>query len=182
MKKETAGYVFRLAFTLFAITAVVALCLGAVNSVTGPRILKAREEKARQAIEAVLPGGGEEIRDFRDETGLVSRVYASETGYAMEVSPSGFNGTVTMMVGVSKDLKVTGLSVINQTETAGLGAVCAAKTEAGEKFRGQFTGMSGALAVSRDGGRVDAITGATITSRAVTEGVSAALQCAAELD
>ena len=183
MKKESTGkYVFRLAFTLFAITAVVAMCLAAVNSITEPRIKAARDMKAQAAIEAVLPGGGEEVKDFRDETGMVSKVYASDGGYAMEVNPSGFNGTITMMVGVSRNLEVLGISVVTQTETAGLGAVCAAKTGAGESFRSQFAGMMGTLAVTKDGGQVDAITGATITSRAVTAGVDAALKCAASID
>ena len=182
MKNEsTPRYVFRLALTLFLITAVVACCLAAVNSVTKPRIAAAREAKAQQAIEAVLPGGGEEITGYTDETGLVSKVYGSETGYAVEVNPAGFNGTVTMMVGVSRDGKVLGISIVNQTETAGLGAVSAAKTSAGEAFRNQYTGMSGTLAVTKDGGEVDAITGATITSRAVTTGVNAALSVAAGL-
>ena len=183
MKKESTGkYVFRLAFTLFAITAVVAMCLAAVNGITEPRIKAAKARKAQAAIEAVLPGGGEEVKNFLDETGMVSKVYGSDAGYAIEVNPAGFNGGITMMVGVSKDLKVLGISIVTQTETAGLGAVCAAKTGAGESFRGQFAGMSGDLAVTKDGGEVDAITGATITSRAVTAGVDAAIKCAASMN
>ena len=183
MKKEsTAKYVLRLALTLLAITAVVAACLAAVNSITKPRIEAAKEAKAQKAIEAVLPGGGTEIKDFTDETGIVSKVYGSDTGYAIEVNPSGFNGPITMMVGVSKDGTVLGISIVTQTETAGLGAVSAAKTTAGENFRGQYAGKSGTLAVTKDGGSIDAITGATITSRAVTAGVNAALSCAAGME
>ena len=182
MKKESTGkYVFRLALTLFLITAVVACCLAAVNGVTEPRIQAAREQKSQMAIGAVLPGGGEEMKEFGDDTGLISKVYGSDTGYAIEVNPSGFGGPITMMVGVSKDLKILGISVISQTETAGLGAVAAAKTSAGEAFRSQYEGMEGTLAVKKDGGTVEAISGATITSRAVTEGINAALACAAGL-
>ena len=86
-----------------------------------------------------------------------------------------------MMVGVSNDGKVTGISIISHTETAGLGAVAAAATSAGEAFRGQFVGMSGTVSVSKDGGSVDSITGATITSRAICVGVNAALECAANM-
>ena len=179
MKKEsTAKYVLRLSLTLFLITAVVAMCLAAVNTVTQPRIAKTKEMKAQAAIEAVLPGGGSPIEAFTDETGTVSKVYGSPKGYAIEVNPSGFNGPITMMVGVSKDGSVLGISIVTQTETAGLGAVSAAKTGAGETFRGQYAGKSGSLAVKKDGGSIDAITGATITSRAVTAGVNAALACA----
>ena len=183
MKKESTGkYVFRLAFTLFAITSVVACCLAAVNGITAPKIEAARQEKAQKAIEAVLPGGGEPVEQYEDPTGMVSRVYASPAGYAMEVSPAGFGGPITMMVGVSRDGEVLGISVVSQTETAGLGAVAAARTSAGEGFRSQFAGLSGSLSVTKDGGTVDAITGATITSRAVTAGVNAALQCAAAME
>ena len=95
--------------------------------------------------------------------------------------PSGFDNTITMMVGVDNEGKVLGISVVSHTETAGLGAVAAAKTSAGEAFRSQFVGKSGAVAVSKDGGDLDAITGATITSRAICVGVNAALDCVAGL-
>ena len=181
MKTEsTVKYVLRLALTLLAITAVVAAALAAVNSVTAPKIQAINEQKTQTAIEAVLPGGGEEIA-FTDDTGLVSTVYKGQSGYAVEVTPSGFNGTVTMMVGVDNAGKVLGISVVNHTETAGLGAVAAADTAAGNAFRGQFAGMSGSVSVAKDGGQVDALTGATITSRAVCTGVNAALNAVAKL-
>ena len=59
MKTEsTVKYVLRIALTLLAITAVVAVILAAVNSVTAPRIAAQNEQKTQNAIEAVLPGGG----------------------------------------------------------------------------------------------------------------------------
>ena len=181
MKRESsAAYIARLAITLLLITAVVAAALAAVNSVTAPKIQAINEQKTQTAIEAVLPGGGEEIA-FTDDTGLVSTVYKGQSGYAVEVTPSGFNGTVTMMVGVDNAGKVLGISVVNHTETAGLGAVAAADTAAGNAFRGQFAGMSGSVSVAKDGGQVDALTGATITSRAVCTGVNAALNAVAKL-
>ena len=181
MKTEsTAKYVLRLAGTLLLITSVVAALLAGVNSITAPKIAELTEQKTQQAIEAVLPGGGESV-DFTDDTGLVSIVYKGESGYAVQVAPSGFDGAVTMMVGVDFEGNVLGISVIDQSETAGLGAVCAASNSAGEDFRGQFKGMSGEVTVSKDGGEVEAITGATITSRAVCKGVSAATACVANM-
>ena len=132
------------------------------------------------AIAAVLPGGGKEV-SFTDDSGLVTKVFASDAGYAIEVTPSGFNAAIDMMVGVSKDGKVLGISIISCTDTPGLGATVAAENSAGEAFRSQFVGMSGKLAVTKDGGAVDAVTSATISSRAVTSGVNAALACAANL-
>ena len=71
MKTEsTVKYVLRIALTLLAITAVVAVILAAVNSVTAPRIAAQNEQKTQNAIEAVLPGGGQEVT-FTDDTGLV---------------------------------------------------------------------------------------------------------------
>ena len=183
MKTEnTVLYVLRLALTLFLIAAVVAAALAGVNSITKPVIDAYNAEKTQKAIEAVLPGGfDEELSDFDDQGGLVSKVYKGANGYALEVLPSGFDNTITMMVGVDFEGKVLGISVVSHTETAGLGAVAAATTSAGEAFRGQFVGQSGSVSVAKDGGQIDSITGATITSRAICVGVNAALACVAGL-
>ena len=181
MKTEsTVKFVLRLALTLLAITSVVAVALAGVNMVTAPAIAELNAKNTQAAIEAVLPGGGEELAEF-PAVDLVSKVYASEAGYAVQVTPGGFDNTITMMVGVDNDGKVLGISIISHTETAGLGAVAAAGTPAGESFRNQFVGTSGSVAVTKDGGAMDAITGATITSRAICVGVNAALECAANL-
>ena len=181
MKTEsTVMYVLRLALTLLAITAVVAAALAGVNSITAPAIEALTAQKTQEAIELVLPGGGEELTDF-PETALVSKVYAGDAGYAVEVTPGGFDNTITMMVGIDTEGKVLGISIISHTETAGLGAVAAAGTPAGEAFRNQFAGASGSVAVTKDGGEMDAITGATITSRAICVGVNAALECVANM-
>ena len=181
MKTESnVAYIARLTITLLLITAVVAAALAAVNSVTAPKIQAINEQKTQTAIEAVLPGGGEEIA-FTDDSGIVSTIYKGQSGYAVEVTPAGFNGTVTMMVGVDNTGKVLGISVVNHTETAGLGAEAASQGAAGTAFRSQFAGMSGSVSVTKDGGQVDALTGATITSRAVCTGVNAALNAVAKL-
>ena len=181
MKKQSnVAYILRISLTLLVITAVVAALLAGVNYITAPIIAAANEAKTQEAINAVLPGGGDSI-EFADSTGLVTNVYASDIGYAVQVTPSGFDGEIDMMVGIDKDGKVLGISIISHTETAGLGAVAAADTAAGQSFRDQFTGMSGQVAVSKDGGEVDALTGATITSRAICDGINAALACVENL-
>ena len=130
----------------------------------------------------MLPGGyKEEITQFTDETGLVSRIYKGESGYAVEVVPMGFDSTITMMVGVDNEGKVLGISVVSHNESAGMGAVAAATNSAGNAFRNQFVGQTGPVAVKKDGGTMDIITSATITSRAVCTGVNAALACVAGL-
>ncbi len=178
MKNTT--YILRLALTLLAITSLVALALAGVNSVTAPLIAKAKADKLQAAIEEVLEGGGEQI-EFTDDSGIVNTVYKGENGYAVEVVPSGFGGDMTMMVGIGNDGTVLGVVVVSHAETPSLGAVAAAKGSAGEDFRNQFIGLSGSVAVTKDGGEVDSISGATITSRAVCDGINAALDCVAKL-
>ena len=180
MKTEsTAKFVARLALTLLMITAVVAVALAGVNMITEPAIAALNAQKTQEAIEQVLPGGGEETTF--PATDLVSKVYASDSGYAVEVTPGGFDNTITMMVGVDTEGKVLGISVISHTETAGLGAVAAADTPKGQEFRAEFVGLSGSVAVTKDNGEVQAITGATITSRAICAGVNAALEVVAKM-
>jgi electron transport complex protein RnfG len=193
MKQETNfGYILRLTLTLLLICAVVAAALAGVNAITKDKIAAAKAEKTQRAIQAVLPGvnGVKEV-PFTDATGLVTKVYKSDMslssdsdsafGYAVEVTPAGFGGTITMMVGVDNAGKVLGISIISHAETASLGSVAADNSGKGIAFREQFIGMSGTLAVTKDGGSVDAITSATITSRAVTNGVNIALACVAAL-
>ena len=164
-KQSTVGYVLRLALTLLAITSVVGLALAGVNAITKDKIAALKLEKTQKAITQVLPGGYDrEVTEFADQSGLVQKVYAGDN-------------TITMMVGVSAEGKVLGISVVSHTETKGLGEVAAAQNTKGEAFRDQFVGADSQLAVSKDGGTIDAITGATITSRAVTKGVNAALAC-----
>ena len=183
MKTESnAKFVVRLGITLFLITAVVAAILAGVNAITAPVIAQLNAEKTQKAIETVLPGGYDtQLSEYPDETGLVSKVYQGANGYCLEVTPGGFDNTITMMVGVDTEGKVLGISIISHTESAGLGAVAAATNSAGQAFRAQFVGLSGQVAVSKDGGAVDAITNATITSRAICDGVNAALDCVAAL-
>ena len=180
--ENIVAYVLRLAGTLFLIAAVVALALAGVNAVTAPIIDELNAAATQEAISAVLPGGFDtEITDYADESGIVSKIYQGANGYAVEVGPGGFDNTITMMVGIDNEGKVLGISIINHTETAGLGAVAAAGTPAGIAFRDQFVGASGSVSVTKDGGTMDAITGATITSRAICVGVNAALDCVAGL-
>ena len=175
-------YVLRLAGTLLLITAVVAAALAGVNAITAPVIEELNAAATQEAISAVLPGGFDsEIADYADATGLVSKVYQGANGYAVEVGPSGFDNTITMMVGVDNEGKVLGISIVSHTETAGLGAVADADTPKGIAFRDQFVGASGSVSVTKDGGTMDAITGATITSRAICVGVNAALDVVAGL-
>ena len=158
--------------TLLTVTALMGALLAGVNFATRDAIAQAKAQKTARAIAAVLPGAAApEVISFEDDTALVQTVYRTDLGYAVETAPAGFGGSIALMVGVDPSGTVLGVSVISHTETPGLGAVSAAKTPAGESFRDSFVGLSGTVTVSD----IDAISGATITSKAVAEGVSAAL-------
>ena len=88
---------------------------------------------------------------------------------------NGFGGALSVMVGITEDGKVYNTSVISHSETPGLGAKC----QSDEGFLGQFRGLdpaSARLAVTKDGGDIDAITASTITSRAYTLAVANAVK------
>ena len=182
MKGSLVKYVLRISLTLLVITALVAAALAGVNAITEDRIAQIKQEKIQDAISQVLPNA--EVygqAKFEDATGFVKTVYESDKGFAVEVVPAGFGGGITMMVGVTQEGKVSGIVIISHTETAGLGSVAGADTAAGEAFRNQFVGATGSLTVDKDGGEIDSITSATITSRAVVAGVNAALEAVKNL-
>lgn len=167
-------YSLRLGLSLFVITAVVALILAAVNSVTaGP--IAAREEAERQAaMQSVSPGANVFSEAYSDDETVerITNAYADTqlVGYCVEVAPNGFGGAISMMVGVDTGGSVTGVVLLDHEETAGLGS----KAEEPE-FLDQYLGKSGTITVNTGDNAINAITGATITSRAVTEGVNTAL-------
>ena len=172
MNKKEPG-IAQLTIILGAICLVCALLLGLVNMITADPIKAAKQRKTEQAMEAVLPADSYESVEYTGGDALVKAVYrAGDAGYVVEVTPSGFGGEVDLMVGVGSDGTVTGISVITHSETSGLGAKAKTDPEWGK----QFIGMSGEVKVYKDGGKVNAITGATITSRAVSSGVTAALE------
>lgn len=174
---SSASYFIKLAGTLLLISAVVAGLLGLVNHITADRISAINQEKTAASMQEVLPSSGYTEVEYNGEDPLVKSIYAgTEGGWVVEVIPSGFGGELDMVVGISPEGVVTGVSIISMSETSGLGA-----NAMKESFRSQYAGKSGVLAVSKDGGEIDALTGATITSRAVTNGVNAALSAVADL-
>ena len=169
----------KLAVILFAFAAVVAIALGLVNRITQERIETFAAEKAAAAMRAVLPA--DSYTRLENSAGekidLVKEIYsAGGSGWVIMVTPSGFGGEIEMAVGVDKSGAVTGVSIIQMSETSGLGA-----NARRESFRSQYVGKSGSVALRKQGGEIDALTGATVTSTAVTKGVNAALLAAADL-
>mgnify|MGYP000058449394 FL=1 len=173
---STGAYVLRLTLTLFLITTIVAGLLGLVNYVTADTIAEQIAQKAENAMRQVLEADSYEPLDVPEGSAVTAAYRAGDRGYVVRVAPNGFGGAIDMMVGVDVSGAVTGVAIVSQSETASLGANCTR-----EDFRAQFTGKTGTLSVSKDGGEIEALTGATVTSRAVTEGVNTALEFVQEV-
>ncbi len=176
--------IFKLTFVLFLICAIVAAVLGGVNELTHERIAKLQAEKTVAAYNAVLESESYTALDIAPHTvaanGQKIKITAiaeadNGKGYVVETLFSGAQGNITMVVGVNKAGKCTGISVIKHSETSGLGANAASTSEVGVNFRAQFKGQDEHIALSRDGGKIDALSGATITSRSVTNATLAAI-------
>ena len=175
---STLMHIVRLTVTLLTICAVVAAVLAGVNMITKDKIAEIQNQKIEKAIQEVI-SNAQDVQQLplSGDAGIVQAVYTANGSYALQVAPGGFDGEVIMMVGISEG-KVAGISVISHTETPGLGAVAAAQNAKGEAFRGQFVGQEGMLAI---GDQIDAMSGATITSTAVVNGVNAALSYVANM-
>lgn len=169
-------YILRLTLTLLLITAVVAGLLAFVNELTAGRIDELTRQKVEQAMREVLPAQDYTPLDAALPQGVTEAYRAGDAGYVVRVAPNGFGGAIDLMVGVRADGTVNGVAVIAHSETASLGANCTR-----EEFRAQYAGGAGPFAVGQDGGTIEALTGATVTSRAVTDGVNAALDFVREV-
>ena len=169
----------RPALVLLAVTSVAAALLGVVESVTREPIRLAEIKTQNEAMQASLPSAAsfEEISEAIEGTTIssvnIGKDDAGEViGYVVATNPPGFGGAVPTTVGLDLDGVVMGVSVTTPSETPGLGVLAAEP-----KFTDQFAGLSGGDAkLIQDGGTVQSITSATITARAVADGVDEALQ------
>ena len=151
-----------------AVIVCAALVLLAASLALAPVGARAAEKDRQSMMEALLPGSvnfREEPYSGDDES--IRAVYKGETGYVVETVTAGYVGDVTLWVGVNSDGAVTGITVRKLSETFGLGQRAASDT----KFLSQFLGTDGGLTV---GENIDALTGATVSSKAITKGVNAA--------
>ncbi len=177
--------ILRLCLVLTVIAAVSAGVLAFVNEKTSEPIAKAELQEKMDAVKAILPEydnepdkdkvtisreNGEEVEIYR------GRKDGKIVGVAFEVvAPDGYSGDIKFMVGVNIDGVVQGIEILKHLETPGLGAKI---TE--ENFKKIYAGKSledpENWAVTKDGGTFVPITGATISSRAVTKATHAGLE------
>ena len=171
--------ILKLTFILFLICAITAGILGGVNELTKDRIYAINNAATIAAYSAVLEA------ESYDEVAFDSAAFPTidklsragdESGYVAELTVSGAQGLITLAVGVDNDYKCTGISIINHSETSGLGANAASTAEVGVKFRAQFVGQDETIALSNAGGTIDALTGATITSRSIAGAVAESIR------
>lgn len=165
---------------LTLIAAVCAAVLAVVDSLTRQPIANIATLKANRAAQAVMPAGVKALAPRPDpaDTNVVLFVgYADDArtkvlGYAVPgTSPNGYGGDIRLMAGLTADRAVVTYQVLAANETPGLGAKLGDAA-----FAAQFAGQpAAALKVKKDGGTIDALTGATITSRAVCEALADAV-------
>ncbi len=188
-------FIFRVAGTLTAISLVVALLLGLTNMLTEDKIAEITRQKTEAALAKVVSAADCEFPPVEDipqavidaaneQGGKLTEMYeilvgGENAGYAFKVTASGSQGNIVMIVGVDADLAVTGVSIVSNSETSGIGSKVMDNeaTSAGTGALDQFVGKSGAgtLAVKQN---IDAVTGATVSTKGVTKGVNAALAAA----
>ena len=192
---------------LVGLTLLSGLGLGAVNAITKEPIARAEEQKKLEAYRIVSPSADvfEETgidlnkanellasagytRDTIEEI-MTAKKGSEEAGYVVTVTNgAGYGGDVTFTVGLDTEGTVTGITFLELSESPGLGMNARDDPEWREQFKGAvetLTVVKGGSeeAVSSDGPptHIDAISGATITSNAVTDGVNAVLTLYQEL-
>lgn len=170
---------------LSGITLVASAGVGAVNMITARPIAEAEQAAKVAAIEQVLPAFEETASETLTIDDMPITVYtatqAGQTvGYAVEtMSKQGFGGAVALMVGFTPEGEVVNVNVLKQTETPGLGTKMAdvdnplLNSVKGKRLE-EKTLVDGKLAVRKDGGDVDALTAATISSRAYVDAINRA--------
>lgn len=170
---------------LFGITLVASAGVGVVNMITVEPIAQSKQAATTAALTEVLPPFDETTSEELTIDEMPITVYTATkggvvAGYAVQsMSKLGFGGAVRMMVGFDPNGRVVNINVLEQTETPGLGTkMC----DEGNPLLGSVKGqrledkqlVDGKLAVRKDGGDVDALTAATISSRAYVDAVNRA--------
>lgn len=190
MAKKLESTFPNMVLVLTGISLFSAMSLGFVYQKTKGEIEKAQENKKLMAIQEVVLDGFDNrpdkmVQEIEDESGKLLTIYTAQkagatTSYAIKTySKQAFGGEMWLMVGFLADGSINKISVLDQKETPGLGS----KVN-DDSFKNQFFGKNPAqfaLKVKKDGGDVDAITAATISSRAYADAVARAHQVLLQL-
>ena len=169
VRKPGEKGILRIGMPLFVICAAVALIVSFVHTITADVIAEAAAQQKREAIVRIF--GEAEITEGEPLSGTDAFFSVEDRGWCVNLTAGGFGGDIALMVGVNADGTVRGVEILSHSETPGFGA----KADDPD-YLGQYSGKSGKFALGRD---VDAISGATISSRAILGGVNQALDALA---
>lgn len=167
--------VIRPALTLFVICLVIAVLLAITNLMTRDKIVQMNKQTEATSREVVLPGTTT-FEDSKDNTYAVGKKGNDISGYVFTTKTKSYGGDLSVMTGIDKSGKVTGVVILSISDTPGLG-LNAQK----ESFRNQYLqaapekGFEVIKSGSAGKGQIEAMTGATITSKAVTTCVNEAV-------
>ncbi|MBE6972182.1 MAG: FMN-binding protein [Ruminococcaceae bacterium] len=151
--------------TLFATAALLLAATLTLQGVTSRRA----QAQHQTMLQTLLPGSTAFTRQAYTGTDAnVRSVHRGETGWVVETAVRGYADTIVVAIGISNAGTVTGLVVRQAHETAGLGS----RILRDETFLSQFLGLRGEAEIGRN---IDAITGATVSSRAVARCVNSAI-------
>lgn len=179
MKKLSAKAILIPTVSLLLICAVTSTLLALTNKITAQKITEMEAKAAVDAQSAVLPEGksfedGVITYESKEYTYHIGKNDAGETaGYVITTSANGYGGPIKVMTGIDPEGTVTGMEILSLNETAGLGMNADQKS-----FKDQFTGLIKNIGINKGAqgdNEIQAITGATITSKAVTKAVNEAL-------
>ena len=175
---------------LTLITVIAGFLLGAVYEITKDPIAQSQEKTKKEAWQAVFSdvklddfkaedvdqeAASKAVKDMGTNATVDEVCTAGDEGYVITTTDKdGFGGNIQITVGIKKDGTINGVSILSISETAGLGMKATDSS-----FYSQYVGkQTDKFYVSKDGGEgepIDAISGASFTSRAVTGAVNAAL-------
>lgn len=128
-----------------------------------------RAQELQSKLQALLPGSQSFTEEpYTGNDSNIRTVYKGENGFVVATVTRGYVGDIAMLIGVSSQGKVTGLTIRELSETLGLGANAMTDWE----FLAQFLNTDGSAQVGED---VDALTGATVTSKAIARSVASAV-------
>ncbi len=166
MKVKTLMGVFPIIFITIVVFASVGL-VAWTDSITTDKIEEQEEQQIQSMLKEMFPSMSEYT--FEDD---IYTIYSdgAGVGYAFLAVGKGYGGDIKILIGLEDETTIKGITIISQSETPGLGSRIAESS-----FASKFAGLNiGDVALKQDGGQIDAITGATISSGAVVDAVRTA--------
>lgn len=176
--KLNAKEILKPTLILFVICVLVTAALAGTNLLTEGKIAEQQEKKSEESRKIVL-SAADSFTETQTDDGTVYHVGTAgekTVGFVFETSAKGYGGDVSVMTGITADGEISGVVILSHSETPGLGA-----NAEREEFRTQYQQPvpQGELEVVKyqtpTQGQVEAMTGATITSKAVTGAVNEAV-------